>query len=57
MKLLKQNLILALFGILMLTLSSCCPATQATKDMTLAQKCQETPSCKAALDKLSSDVK
>lgn len=53
----KQDYILALIGISLLMLSGCCPATQQTKDMTLAQKCQATPSCKAALDKLSNDVK
>lgn len=44
--------LIATLAILSLTACSC----PTTKQMTLAQKCNTTPSCKAALDKLSKDV-
>jgi len=40
-----------------INLAACCPVTQQTKDMTMAAKCHASPSCQAALDKLSNDVK
>lgn len=46
----------ALTILAIIALSGCCQTTQSTKDMTLAAKCQATPSCKTALDKLSKDV-